>query len=184
MRGNPQALFGKRPTEKDPAKGTSPAVDFTRREAARKRPGFTRSERGTSLGGRPYPQLASSTALTLPQTISIGLRSCEWPGSRPATSQLPWPAPGLGCPKRTGVSARRPGRGGASHRGVPCGRLRRHAPAAGVCQLRGWPDRPLTASGPTYATTADETDPHSTNSRTSARKGRGQRISNFGTNAF
>ena len=25
----PQALFGKRPTEKDPAKGTSPAVDFT-----------------------------------------------------------------------------------------------------------------------------------------------------------
>ena len=31
MRGNPQALFGKRPTEKDPAKGTSPAVDFTRR---------------------------------------------------------------------------------------------------------------------------------------------------------
>ena len=31
MRGNPQALFGKRPTEKDPAKGTSPAVDFTLR---------------------------------------------------------------------------------------------------------------------------------------------------------
>jgi hypothetical protein len=30
VRGNPQALFGKRPTEKDPAKGTSPAVDFTR----------------------------------------------------------------------------------------------------------------------------------------------------------
>jgi hypothetical protein len=29
VRGNPQALFGKRPTEKDPAKGTSPAVDFT-----------------------------------------------------------------------------------------------------------------------------------------------------------
>ena len=27
MRGT--ALFGKRPTEKDPAKGTSPAVDFT-----------------------------------------------------------------------------------------------------------------------------------------------------------
>ena len=32
MRGNPQALFGKRPTEKDPAKGTSPAVHFTLRE--------------------------------------------------------------------------------------------------------------------------------------------------------
>ena len=29
MRGNPQALFGKRPTEKDLTKGTSPAVDFT-----------------------------------------------------------------------------------------------------------------------------------------------------------
>ena len=28
----PQALFGKRPTEKDPAKGTSPAVHFTLRE--------------------------------------------------------------------------------------------------------------------------------------------------------
>jgi len=27
-----QALFGKRPTEKDPAKGTSPAVHFTLRE--------------------------------------------------------------------------------------------------------------------------------------------------------
>jgi hypothetical protein len=30
-----QALFGKRPTEKDPAKGTSPAVDFTLRGAGR-----------------------------------------------------------------------------------------------------------------------------------------------------
>jgi hypothetical protein len=29
VRGNLQALFGKRPTEKDPAMGTSPAVDFT-----------------------------------------------------------------------------------------------------------------------------------------------------------
>jgi PhnB protein len=34
VRGNLQALFGKRPTEKDPAKGTSPAVDFTRWGAA------------------------------------------------------------------------------------------------------------------------------------------------------
>ena len=31
MRGNPQALFGKRPTKKDQANGTSPAVDFTLR---------------------------------------------------------------------------------------------------------------------------------------------------------
>jgi hypothetical protein len=54
VRGNPQALFGKRPTEKDPAKGTSPAVDFTWREAARKRPGFTQHGHGTSPGGPPY----------------------------------------------------------------------------------------------------------------------------------
>jgi len=31
VRGNLQALFGKRPTEKDPAKGTSPAAYFTLR---------------------------------------------------------------------------------------------------------------------------------------------------------
>ena len=54
MRGNLQALFGKRPTEKDPAKGTSPAVHFTRREAARKRPGFTQHEHGTSPCNPPY----------------------------------------------------------------------------------------------------------------------------------
>ena len=35
MRGNSQALFGKRPTEKDPAKGTSPTVDFTLRGRGR-----------------------------------------------------------------------------------------------------------------------------------------------------
>lgn len=29
MRGSSHASFGKRPTEKDPVKGTSPAVDFT-----------------------------------------------------------------------------------------------------------------------------------------------------------
>jgi hypothetical protein len=44
VRGNPQALFGKRPTEKDLAEGTSPAVHFTWREAAWKRPGFTQRE--------------------------------------------------------------------------------------------------------------------------------------------
>jgi len=33
--GNLQAMFGKRPTEKDPAKRTSPAVDFTLRGAGR-----------------------------------------------------------------------------------------------------------------------------------------------------
>jgi len=54
VRGNLQALFGKRPTEKDPAKGTSPAVHFTRREAARKGPGFTQHEHGTSPCSPPY----------------------------------------------------------------------------------------------------------------------------------
>ena len=48
MRGNPQALFGKRPTEKDPAKGTSPAVDFTRRAGRGNPP-------GAILAGRPGP---------------------------------------------------------------------------------------------------------------------------------
>ncbi len=67
MRGNPQALFGKRPTEKDPAKGTSPAVDFTRREAAPKRPGLIEAEEdsppmksGTSRGSRPYAWLTGA----------------------------------------------------------------------------------------------------------------------------
>ena len=45
MRGNPQALFGKRPTEKDPAKGTSSAVDFTREGARGKRPVATPAPR-------------------------------------------------------------------------------------------------------------------------------------------
>ena len=53
MRGNPQALFGKRPTEKDPAKGTSPAVDFTRREATRKRPGFRSLNPGPRRAAHP-----------------------------------------------------------------------------------------------------------------------------------
>jgi hypothetical protein len=48
VRGNPQALFGKRPTEKDPAKGTSPAVDFTRRAGRGNPP-------GAIPAGRPGP---------------------------------------------------------------------------------------------------------------------------------
>ncbi|GAA4985359.1 hypothetical protein GCM10023334_116170 [Nonomuraea thailandensis] len=42
------ALFGKRPTEKDPAKGTSPAVDFTRRAGRGNPPGVI-------TAGRPGP---------------------------------------------------------------------------------------------------------------------------------
>jgi len=45
VRGNSQALFGKRPTEKDPAKGTSPAVHFTRRAI-----------RGNGPGAIPIPR--------------------------------------------------------------------------------------------------------------------------------
>jgi hypothetical protein len=56
VRGNPQALFGKRPTEKDPAKGTSPAVDFTRSGGSRKRNDLAKvTRRGTAdreTGGR------------------------------------------------------------------------------------------------------------------------------------
>ncbi len=74
MRGNPQALFGKRPTEKDLAKGTSPAVDFTRREAVRKRPEFTRGERGTSPGGRPYFSLPIGMTPDLPIFCLSALR--------------------------------------------------------------------------------------------------------------
>jgi hypothetical protein len=56
VRGNPQAQFGKRPTEKDLAKGTSPAVDFTWREVRGnspgaipiERPGPTRQQRSAS----------------------------------------------------------------------------------------------------------------------------------------
>ena len=49
MRENSQALFGKRPTEKDPAKGTSPAVDFTLRGPGAEMPRATRPK--TSAGG-------------------------------------------------------------------------------------------------------------------------------------
>jgi hypothetical protein len=56
VRGNLQALFGKRPTEKDPAKGTSPAVDFTRGGGSRRRNDLTMvTRRGTAdreTGGR------------------------------------------------------------------------------------------------------------------------------------
>jgi hypothetical protein len=46
VRGNPHAPFGKRPTEKDRTKGTSPAVDFTREEADGKGP-----DHGNLAGG-------------------------------------------------------------------------------------------------------------------------------------
>ena len=61
MRGNPQALFGKRPTEKDPAKDTSPAVDFTLRG------------RGRS-NALPLPGKTASRSTVLPITDPIQRR--------------------------------------------------------------------------------------------------------------
>ncbi len=60
MRGNLQALFGKRPMEKDPAKGTSPAVDFTLRgPGAAMRPAYPAID-----GGALMPLLGSSAMVT------------------------------------------------------------------------------------------------------------------------
>ena len=65
MRGNPQALFGKRPTEKDPAKGTSSAVDFTRREVRGNGPGATPAPRpGPTLRSRVNHQSESDRAVS------------------------------------------------------------------------------------------------------------------------
>jgi len=55
VRGNPQALFGKRPTEKDPAKGTSSAVDFTRREVRGNGPGAIPAPRPGPTQRTPAP---------------------------------------------------------------------------------------------------------------------------------
>jgi hypothetical protein len=79
VRGNPQALFGKRPTEKDPAKGTSPAVHFTRREAARKRPMFTQLEHGTSPGGPPYSSCPRLTPLNCRYVFRVRIRGRRRP---------------------------------------------------------------------------------------------------------
>jgi hypothetical protein len=49
VRGNPHALFGKRPTERTRTTGTSPAADFTREGVVGKRT----SNAGTSLDGLP-----------------------------------------------------------------------------------------------------------------------------------
>jgi hypothetical protein len=53
VRGNLQALFGKRPTEKDPAKGTSPAVDFTRCGGGWKRSDLTKGTGVAQPTGKP-----------------------------------------------------------------------------------------------------------------------------------
>jgi hypothetical protein len=67
VRGNLQALFGKRPTEKDPAKGTSPAVHFTLWE-----PG------GEIPPGHPThtTQHTSKSQWAPPRAIASGLNSC------------------------------------------------------------------------------------------------------------
>jgi hypothetical protein len=73
VRGKLQALFGKRPMEKDPAKGTSPAVDFTRREV-----------RGTDRGQSRHRARAYSANPDY-QTR----RSEAEPGWKPEQYQLP-----------------------------------------------------------------------------------------------
>jgi hypothetical protein len=71
VRGNPQALFGKRPTEKNPAKGTSPAVDFTLRGPGRGN-ALRLPDRGSTGRRRRWPcsirrRAAADTAVPLAQ---------------------------------------------------------------------------------------------------------------------
>ena len=75
MRGNSQALFGKRPTEKDPAKGTSLAVDFTRREAARKRPEFTVREPGPRRTAHPVHENIATTQVYIHADLALKERA-------------------------------------------------------------------------------------------------------------
>jgi hypothetical protein len=94
-----QALFGKRPTEKDPAEGTSLAVDFTRREAVRKRPEFTRGERGTSPGGPPYSKG--------PLDLAIPPRRLQFWGVFGAPGECVGEIPARrGCPRESSRAAR------------------------------------------------------------------------------
>jgi hypothetical protein len=53
VRGNSQALFGKRPTEKDLAMGTSPAVHFTRCGGGWKRSDLTTVTGVAQPAGKP-----------------------------------------------------------------------------------------------------------------------------------
>src|ERR1019366_1198637 len=65
--------------------GTSPAVHFTRREAARKRPGFIQNEHGTSPGSPPYSCMPRYTRIYLREHHRTGFRMatlsaiCTWP---------------------------------------------------------------------------------------------------------
>ena len=130
MRGNPQALFGKRPTEKDPAKGTSPAVDFTRRAGRGNPPGAIPAGRP----GPTQPTTARSTATRgSPPTSAWACTRCRatcggaaggscrrWPRSPTASPPTPtspgrgsgqWPAPGRPTPTRSPGRSSRCGRG-------------------------------------------------------------------------
>jgi hypothetical protein len=72
VRGNLQALFGKRPTEKDPAKGTSPAVDFTRRAGRGNPP-------GAIPAGRPGPTPTVPPGHPVSKTTLIRVAGLRWP---------------------------------------------------------------------------------------------------------
>ena len=73
MRGNPQILFGKRPTEKDLAKGTSPAVHFTLRGGgAATRPGYL-TDRQLPEPARPFPGGRTDTARPILASCAVRL---------------------------------------------------------------------------------------------------------------
>ena len=57
-----QALFGKRPTEKDPAKGTSPAVDFTLRAAGGEIPPADSPDSVSAIA--PFPDCAGMVIMS------------------------------------------------------------------------------------------------------------------------
>ena len=92
MRGNPQALFGKRPTEKDPAKGTSPAVDFTRREVRGDGPGAIPAPRPGPTHPRGQDQPAVCGDITYIATWEGWLYPELGHNLTRANSAVRWPA--------------------------------------------------------------------------------------------
>jgi hypothetical protein len=84
VRGNSQALFGKRPTEKDPAKGTPPAVDFTRSGGGWKRSTRSWSPQRSGPQGKPGEKWlrdltpGNATAPAPDLTSSIALIGERW----------------------------------------------------------------------------------------------------------
>jgi hypothetical protein len=74
VRGNLHALFGKRPTEKDPAKGTSPAVDFTLRG-----PGTATCRGYPAMGAATLGQAASDAVIVFLRRPLTWANAVTWP---------------------------------------------------------------------------------------------------------